>query len=430
MVTGGQALPFAEHFDGGLFPPAGWIAQGEGTVGGQGGLGWQGDATGSCGMNTSAYVAAYTYTGYFAAPMLSSPRIDLVQTPDPYLAFTWSYAPESSTNTETFRVYAHDCAGSVYAQVVQLSSAQLASNGGTAQAAPAWVPTACAHWRTRLTSLAPVQGRTAVLDFRLDTQGGQNFFLDDIAVFAGSRLALKLFLEGPYQSGSGSMSDALRTQGLVPLSEPFTAAGHVFAGEGGGETTTPGVLSVTGAAAVVDWVLVEMRDAVDPTKVITSRAALVRRDGQVVDLDGVSHVRVGVPAGSYHVAVRHRNHLGAMTAAPVAVGTGMALLDFTAPATPTWGTAARKTIGTACVLWSGDVDRNGTIQYTGPGNDRDPILGAIGGVVPTATVSGYLKEDCTLDGVVKYTGTDNDRERILQNIGGVVPTNTRVQQLP
>jgi membrane protease subunit HflK len=63
-------------------------------------------------------------------------------------------------------------------------------------------------------------------------------------------------------------------------------------------------------------------------------------------------------------------------------------------------------------------------------NDRDPILSAIGGVVPTASISGYRQEDVTMDGNVKYTGGSNDRDPILANIGGIIPTNIRLEQLP
>jgi hypothetical protein len=69
-------------------------------------------------------------------------------------------------------------------------------------------------------------------------------------------------------------------------------------------------------------------------------------------------------------------------------------------------------------------------MYTGAGNDRDPVLQAIGGAVATNTQSGYLATDINLDGVVKYTGVRNDRDPILVSIGGVVPTNVRTQQLP
>ncbi|MBK6832596.1 MAG: hypothetical protein IPG92_18515 [Flavobacteriales bacterium] len=70
------------------------------------------------------------------------------------------------------------------------------------------------------------------------------------------------------------------------------------------------------------------------------------------------------------------------------------------------------------------------LKYTGADNDRDPILQAIGGSVPTNTITGYLMEDVNMDGVVKYVGTANDRDPILQNIGGSVPTNTLQGALP
>ncbi|MBK7383621.1 MAG: hypothetical protein IPI81_09835 [Flavobacteriales bacterium] len=77
------------------------------------------------------------------------------------------------------------------------------------------------------------------------------------------------------------------------------------------------------------------------------------------------------------------------------------------------------------------MDANNELKYTGSFNDRDPILLAIGGSIPTAVLSGqYRKEDVNMDGEVKYIGAGNDRDPILQNIGGSVPTNTRVGQLP
>jgi hypothetical protein len=106
------------------------------------------------------------------------------------------------------------------------------------------------------------------------------------------------------------------------------------------------------------------------------------------------------------------------------------LVDFTASATATFGTDARRNMNGVMALWAGDVNDDGVVKYTNTTNDRDPILVKIGGTVPTATTTGYWPEDVNLDGVVKYTGAANDRDPILANIGGVVPTNTRVQQLP
>ncbi|MBK7270985.1 MAG: hypothetical protein IPI07_16240, partial [Flavobacteriales bacterium] len=61
----------------------------------------------------------------------------------------------------------------------------------------------------------------------------------------------------------------------------------------------------------------------------------------------------------------------------------------------------------------------------------DALLTAIGGTVPTNTVSGqYRQEDINLNGQVKYAGSANDRDILLQNIGGSVPTAVRNAQLP
>ena len=189
-------------------------------------------------------------------------------------------------------------------------------------------------------------------------------------------------------------------------------------------------LLVSGNDAIVDWVLVEIRDALVPANILTSRAALLQRDGDIVDLDGTSLVRVGVPAGNYHIAVRHRNHLGCMTASPVVVSPTMPLLDFSSTNTPTYGTEARKYSGGKELLWMGDVVWDRTLKYIGTTNDRDPILVRVGGLIPTNTALGYYPEDATLDGVVKYVGGSNDRDPILVNIGGSIPTATRVEQIP
>ncbi|MBL8000966.1 MAG: hypothetical protein JNL05_03300 [Flavobacteriales bacterium] len=242
-------------------------------------------------------------------------------------------------------------------------------------------------------------------------------------------LDLKAVLEGPYDQLSGLMRDDLRAQGLLPLTEPYTALGFTQAGGGGGETTTTGVLATTGNGAPVDWVLVELRSSTDPTTIVATRAGLLLRNGTIIGSGGGALV-LNAPAGDYHVAVRHRNHLGVMTSLPVTLSTTTTSLDLSSASTATWGTDARKSMGAVQALWSGNALLNNLIKYTGSANDRDPILNAIGGVVPTNTVNGYMAMDNNMDGVVKYTGAANDRDLVLTNIGGVVPTNTRTEQLP
>lgn len=238
----------------------------------------------------------------------------------------------------------------------------------------------------------------------------------------------RVLLEGPY-AGAGLMNDALRSGGLIPLAQPYTGLGYSFVG-GGSESTTAPVLAVTGNNAIVDWVIVELRSSSNPATIVASRAALLQRDGDIVDVDGTSAVAITAAAGNYYVVVRHRNHLGIMTATAQALSSSPLIINFTLAGTATFGTAARKDISGTQVMWSGNVDFNTQLAYTGSPNDRDPILQRIGGTVPTTTVSGYYSEDVNMDGLVRYIGDPNDRDPILVNIGGSVPTNVRVQQLP
>ncbi|MCB0811724.1 MAG: hypothetical protein KDB87_00895, partial [Flavobacteriales bacterium] len=81
--------------------------------------------------------------------------------------------------------------------------------------------------------------------------------------------------------------------------EPYTSLGYVHVGDGGNESTTAGVLAATGNDAIVDWVVLELRDANDPTTVVNTRSALLQRDGDIVDTDGSSPVAMMVPDDDY-----------------------------------------------------------------------------------------------------------------------------------
>ncbi|HEY0975944.1 MAG TPA: choice-of-anchor tandem repeat GloVer-containing protein [Flavobacteriales bacterium] len=242
-------------------------------------------------------------------------------------------------------------------------------------------------------------------------------------------LSLKVLLNGPLNTTTGLMSDALRTLGTFPVTEPYTALGFTQVG-GGGEQVLPAVLAVMGNDAIVDWVLVELRNPNTLSTVQRTRCALLQRDGDVVDLNGTSPLSFPVAPGLYHVTVRHRNHLGVCTLDPINLTPAATSLDLTTTAVELIGLEPAKVTGNTRSLWPGNARRDGVVRYTGSNNDRDPILVRVGGVVPTNTASGYFIEDVNQDGQVKYTGTANDRDPILQTVGGVVPTNTRAEQLP
>lgn len=243
-------------------------------------------------------------------------------------------------------------------------------------------------------------------------------------------VALKVFLDGPFDTQSGLMNDDLRQQALVPLSEPFTGNAAFQHVGSGGESINASMLQTTGPDAIVDWLFLEVRDKNTPTTVEYSKVVLVQRDGDVMDTEGRTRLFLNVSEDDHYVSVRHRNHLGVMSLSPLTLGPSLVSIDLTQPGTPTFGTEAQKVDNGVARMWCGDVNTNAEVSYTGSGNDRDPILQAIGGVVPTATTTGYLYTDITMDGVVKYTGSGNDRDPILQTIGGAVPTAVRDAQLP
>ncbi|MBK6830783.1 MAG: hypothetical protein IPG92_08620, partial [Flavobacteriales bacterium] len=185
--------------------------------------------------------------------------------------------------------------------------------------------------------------------------------------------------------------------------------------------------------AIVDWVIVALRPVAAPNVVAASRAVLLQRDGDVVDLDGVATVGFsGLAHDNYSVVVKPRNHLPVMLSlsTPFAYGTSTATVDFTLPGTQVYDADARKNVDGVMVLAAGDATFNEELKYVGLGNDRDPILSRIGGSVPTATIAGYWPEDVNMDGIVKYVGANNDRDPILLNVGGSTPTAVRNAQLP
>jgi hypothetical protein len=164
--------------------------------------------------------------------------------------------------------------------------------------------------------------------------------------------------------------------------------------------------------------------------VVGATNGLLQRDGDIVAPDGVSPLAIPVVPGNYHIAVRHRNHLGAMTLQPAGLSTMTQPVDLASSGMTTWGADARRAAGSMMLLYTGNANMDGRLSYAGASNDRDPILSIVGGAVPTSVASGYYREDTNMDGLVKYTGPANDRDVILFNIGGLVPTAVKLEQIP
>lgn len=247
---------------------------------------------------------------------------------------------------------------------------------------------------------------------------------------AGVNVWLRAGLQGARESAGTRMNDGLRAAGLLPLIEPYSALGYNYAGIAPGASTTAAVLATTGNSAPVDWVVVEVRSPNPPYTLLGSRPALIQRDGDVMSITGQPYVHFGeIAAGSARVAIRHRNHLGAMTQV-VSLANSAPVIDLLSSSQGAfaYGTSP---LADAYFLWAGDATGNGTLSYSGASNDRDPILIAVGGTTPNNAVNNiYDRRDTNMDGMIKYTGANNDRDIILTNVGSTAPNNTRTQQLP
>gem|GEM_PF-4432904 len=242
-------------------------------------------------------------------------------------------------------------------------------------------------------------------------------------IVSANELALKAMLQGPYKVNTQLMTDDLRKKGFIPLTEPYTGIpSFIHFGEGGGETTTLEVLDNRGDNAIIDWVFLELRSNVDSTLVMATRSALIQRDGDVVDVDGVSNVRFVVPDGDYYVCIKHRNHLGVMTAEPIKfISTQTASIDFTKMETPTYGAYAQLEMQEKMVLRGGNANPDKFVILAGGGlglPDRDMIFFDIflslwqsnPGIPITynSVLHGYYGSDTNMDGKVKYQGPKND----------------------
>ncbi len=231
------------------------------------------------------------------------------------------------------------------------------------------------------------------------------------------RANIIVFLQGPLllPSTPGLMNDILREDNYLPTTSPYIDA----------ITISPAILNTTGTDAIVDWVWLELRSDTDFGNVIKSRSALLQRDGDIVDLNGVSNISIEVPSKDYYIVIKHRNHLGVMSANPIALSSTPNTVDFTDSSFLTFGNNAQVVLNSGeTALWAGNVNGDTFIQYAGAGvldtssllafilNDGSNFLN-----LPTWSVTGYTNNDVDMNGTTQYAGAGVlDTPYILQNI--------------
>lgn len=236
----------------------------------------------------------------------------------------------------------------------------------------------------------------------------------------GVALQTKALLQGAYISSTGLMQDSLRTLGLLPMVQPYAASPFNYSGT---EQLNVDLATVTGKEALVDWVLIELREAANPKVVVASKAGLIQRDGDVIDAStGAAVLHFPVAAGNYFVSVQHRNHLGVRTATAIALAAQAVVVDFSQATTPVAGTHARLESTGLALLWAGDANQDGRLIAMGIGSDTGALLNVIFKAPQNINLngsyrlSGYLATDLNMDGVTLLMGPGNDANILLGNV--------------
>ena len=280
----------------------------------------------------------------------------------------------------------------------------------------------------------------------------------------------RAFLRGAYDtiSNTGLMSDLLRTLPFgssastanFPSTDPYRVAPYStsFTHVNNSNVETIANASVLDQSGIdndiVDWVYLELRNLVASpgNTILQTRAALIQRDGDIVDVDAVSPVTFnGQVDGNYILTVRHRNHLGLSLdqtssrnfteTKSLAYNVGKVADLRTATDPELFGTSAAYTIfshptlTTVNLLWGGNANHStvpsNQVRYSGLNNDRDYILITTLANNPSGSISNvYHISDINMNKVVRYSGLNNDRDFLLIYNLGNNPSTTRTQAIP
>lgn len=256
------------------------------------------------------------------------------------------------------------------------------------------------EWNARLTPVT----RDVANDY-VNTTGiaatsfGQEWKLAD----PNYNMNVTAYLKGAWNNPTGLMRTLLNSNGLLPLSQPYTGSPYLYAG-----TESVGAIP---NANVVDWVLVELRkpstglpaDANSST-IIGRRAAFILNNGSIVDLDGVTPLQLPISkqgSGNF-IVIRHRNHLAVMSVVKSSNSTGDFTNDFSsianvyekpgATSQPVSLLSTSAPGNTKYGSWPGDVNANGNVTIS----DITPINVAIAGPA-SGNTSVYNVRDANMD---------------------------------
>lgn len=213
---------------------------------------------------------------------------------------------------------------------------------------------------------------------------------------------LKVFLEGPYNPATETMTTII--QSIIPITQPFNRAPWNYNG-------SENILNMP--SNVVDWVLVEARDANDPNSIIQRKAALLLSNGDIVEASGSFNSLLmdclNSSQSEYYFAVRARHHLAILSNAPLDVSTN-ATYNLATPSMVFGGDSQVVDMGGGVyALHAGDWNSDGVITISDFNGYR----------IQLSSINQYLDGDFNLDGTVIIS--DFNLYRNNSSVIGVAP---------
>jgi dienelactone hydrolase len=213
---------------------------------------------------------------------------------------------------------------------------------------------------------------------------------------------LKVLLEGPFENGL--MNTSLNSSVLLPLSQPYQSSPWNYTGQES--------VSAMPNDSIVDWLLIELRDATSaasavPSTVIARKAAFLNADGSVIDHRTLQYPRFDLDISqNLFVVVRHRNHLPVMSSLSFTGVDGLFQYDFTDDIFNIYGgiNSVNTLPGNQFGMIAGDIDASGVIDS----NDKTGLWESQSGQ------SGYLQADIDLDG---QADNPDKNDLWLKNLG-------------
>jgi hypothetical protein len=182
-----------------------------------------------------------------------------------------------------------------------------------------------------------------------------------VKITVSIQLNVKVKIEGAVNV-SGTMDTKINT--IIPLAQPYNTAPWNYTGT---ETLS------TIPADMVDWVLVELRQATGPSlatsgTIIAKQAGLLKSSGSIVDVSGsiLRFDNYGVSGvNNLYVVIRHRNHLAIMSNTGAGLNAGVYSYDFTSSLSQAYGGGnGYKAVSTTFAMVSGDIDQDGSIAVS------------------------------------------------------------------